>query len=118
MRLRAEIRGIDTTLAALNRLPASLAGATRAGLSAQAEVVANAAKGNAPVATGQLRDSIKAQGNHVVVEAPYASFVELGTRNRAATPYLTPALYGTGFSQLTAFARAFVLEFDRVASLR
>lgn len=55
------------------------------------------AKANAPVRTGFLRSSIVAEptGNPlrwlVTAYAGYSQFVEYGTRNMAAQPYMTPA---------------------------
>lgn len=54
------------------------------------------AKQNAPVLTGFLRNSIKAEKftegiYRVNVWAKYGAFVELGTRKMSARPYLVPA---------------------------
>jgi HK97 gp10 family phage protein len=56
------------------------------------------AKRIVPVRTGRLRASIGTghiDGNSAVVQAsaPYAGYVELGTRYMRAQPYLRPALY-------------------------
>ena len=55
------------------------------------------AKTNAPVDTGFLRGSIRArrQGKFhwiIAVGAEYGAYVELGTRNMAAQPYMLPAV--------------------------
>lgn len=54
------------------------------------------AQENAPVQTGELRDSIHVEkdGNDhtVVVGADHGAFVELGTSKMAAQPYLGPAV--------------------------
>lgn len=47
----------------------------------------------APVDTGELRGSIHVEGNAVVADADHAAYVELGTRNMHAQPYLAPSLY-------------------------
>ena len=62
-----------------------------------AEAVAEAARANAPVKTGALRDSIGVTAGEgmkrtVGVGVDYAPAVELGTTTRAATPFLSPAL--------------------------
>lgn len=53
------------------------------------------AKENAPVATGELRDSIHVEkdgtDHKVVADADHAVFVELGTSKMAAQPFLGPA---------------------------
>jgi HK97 gp10 family phage protein len=55
------------------------------------------AKVACPVDTGRLRDSIghEVDGDtvRVTASAPYAAYVEEGTRHMAAEPYLRPALY-------------------------
>lgn len=57
--------------------------------------IAAIAKENAPVDTGELRDSVHVEkdgDNHaVVVGVDYGAFVELGTSRMAAQPYLGPA---------------------------
>lgn len=57
--------------------------------------VVDIAKGNAPVLSGALRDSVHVEkdgDNHaVVVGVDYGAFVELGTSKVAAQPYLGPA---------------------------
>jgi HK97 gp10 family phage protein len=73
----------------------------REGVTAVADDIAGEARRLAPVRTGQLRDSITTrrtvrkgeEGDTVRVEANtyYAQFVELGTRNMAARPFLRPA---------------------------
>lgn len=64
------------------------------------EEVAAKAKELAPVDTGALRDSIAshmasdagAAKAEILADVPYAAFVEFGTANMAAEPYLRPAL--------------------------
>lgn len=54
--------------------------------------IATLAKQLAPVDTGTLRDSITAEPGGVFVYAPYAMFVEYGTVDTPAQPYLRPAV--------------------------
>lgn len=65
------------------------------------EEIVTLAKGNAPVLTGALRDSIHAEaapspgaaaGVDVVASVEYAGFVELGTSDTPAQAFLRPAL--------------------------
>lgn len=64
-----------------------------------AEDVATLAREKAPVGSaadgdedpGRLRDSIHAEQDRVVADAPYAVYVEYGTVNMDAEPYLRPA---------------------------
>lgn len=57
--------------------------------------IRDGARALAPVRTGNLKRSIKAHryqyGWVVEVGAPYGIYVEYGTRNMRAQPYLTPA---------------------------
>mgnify|MGYP000440907550 CR=1 FL=1 len=90
----------------LNRIAQVLGGnESTAALMAGAQLVVNAAQAKAPVLTGTLRRSIRAEaiGNDVVVgtDLPYARRIEFGfngadSRGRvyhqAAKPYLRPAL--------------------------
>ncbi len=58
------------------------------------EEVAQDATRMAPRDTGRLAASIHAEGDDTVVaEADYAAYVELGTSDMPAQPYLRPALY-------------------------
>lgn len=68
-------------------------------VSAAAEQIASdivtIAKENAPVASGELRDSIHVEKDgaelSVVADADHAVFIELGTSKMAAQPFLGPA---------------------------
>ncbi len=57
-----------------------------------AESIADKARQNAPVKSGELKESIHADGSKVIASAEYASAVELGTATRAAQPYMRPAI--------------------------
>jgi len=61
-----------------------------------ARVIARDAAANAPVLTGALRDSIRAEPAgyadwYVAVGAPYGEYIEFGTMYMNAQPYLLPA---------------------------
>jgi HK97 gp10 family phage protein len=95
-------------------------GVTDDGLFEGAQAVADLARGNAPVRSGKLRDSIyaksatqstyeKRKGHYKELEVEpgvavvaaamfYAGKVEMGTRQAAAQPYLRPALDEAGES--------------------
>jgi HK97 gp10 family phage protein len=71
-----------------------------------ARAVRDDAKRIVPVRTGRLRASIGITDpgrERVVIDAtaPYAGYVELGTRYMRAQPYLRPALYRTRSPQNT-----------------
>jgi HK97 gp10 family phage protein len=61
-----------------------------------AEEWAQAAADAAPVDTGRLASSVHAEGNEVIVDAvneqghPYGGFVEYGTHDTPAQPFLRP----------------------------
>jgi HK97 gp10 family phage protein len=61
-----------------------------------ADRIAEGATHRAPRATGQLAESIAsaktAEGGQVRVESDHAPFVEFGTANMRAQPYLRPAI--------------------------
>lgn len=73
----------------------------------------NDAKINAPVRTGNLRDSIKYETaisgtsvtGRVYAEAHYAPFVENGTSRMAAQPYMGPSFETHSAKWLEAMAR-------------
>lgn len=84
-----------------NRIPQLIAAVeanARTGVKKHAEKIASDARSRAPVATGYLRSSIKAESletgksAQIVVGAEYGRFVEYGTYKMAARPFLTPAL--------------------------
>lgn len=58
--------------------------------------IVDEAKSNAPVVSGRLRDSIRKEGDglesDVVVGAPYAVYVEFGTRYQEAQRFLRDAI--------------------------
>ncbi len=84
----------DPTLALVERR-------TEAWLASSTDVATKAARREAPVRTGRLRDSIvslplERHGGRMTAgvwaQAPYALWVEIGTRRMRAQPYLRPAL--------------------------
>lgn len=76
---------INDTIAAMHR-------ATKKANQEIASRIAETARANAPVASGKLRDSISASEGEVNVGVDYALFVEIGTENQAAQPFLSPAV--------------------------
>ncbi len=67
--------------------------AARAAAAQLAADIAMLARHYAPVGeTGDLRDSIEARPDRVVVGVKYAGFVEYGTSENEAQPYLRPAV--------------------------
>jgi len=58
---------------------------------AGAELVAQLAERNAPRLTGHMAASVDVDGGLVVVDTPYAAYVEFGSRHNKAQPFLRPA---------------------------
>ena len=56
------------------------------------EILLKRAQENAPVRTGELRDSGHIDGDAVVFSAGHARFVEFGTSRMAARPFLRRAI--------------------------
>jgi HK97 gp10 family phage protein len=84
-----------------NRIPQVIAAVeanSRTAVKAHADKIAADARRRAPVQTGYLRSSIRAESvsigktAQIVVGADYGRFVEWGTYKMAAHPFLTPAL--------------------------
>lgn len=57
-----------------------------------AETISEEWAADAPVLTGQYRDSIQAEGNEAFSTAPYAPFVIFGTSDTPPQDSLTPAV--------------------------
>ena len=85
------VLGVPQLLARFAKAAALGEVAQHAGSAALAEEVATDARAIVPVDTGTLRDSIHTEPGKVVVTAPYAAFVEYGTADTSAQPYLRPA---------------------------
>lgn len=80
-RLAADLREVGERLAD-----------TRAVEDQAAAVIAADATRRAPRRTGRLASSVAAAGGRVNVAAPYAPYVEYGTRRTRAQPFLAPAV--------------------------
>lgn len=74
-----------------------------AALLASSLAVQTAAKQEAPVKTGRLRDSIQvtkvADGYEVGSDLPYSLSVEIGSATTAAQPFLTLAMMSVDYSK-------------------
>lgn len=95
--LRAEVTGAKEIIARLGDVDASARDGLSDGLAEAAESLRREARSAAPVRSGKLRDSIAVAGDAlpgfaVTARAPYARFVEFGTRKVPARPFLMPAL--------------------------
>lgn len=92
---RTEVEGAAVFQATLGHVAGQLDDLPKAG-EAGGRAVQQRAQSAAPVATGALARSIKAEatGNEITVgsSVPYAAFQEYGTVTTPASPYLRPAL--------------------------
>lgn len=96
------VKGLQKLISTLNQIPKELEGEVEGVLEVVAQTIESDAKQKAPIDTGKLRQSIKAQKvNSKTYEiranatglAPYAPFVEFGTRFMRAQPFLFPAFF-------------------------
>lgn len=101
------VKGLKELIAVLEKIPKELDVAVEDRLEASAQQIQTDAKKNAPLDTGKLRQSISTsrpiqggkdskiwiiQANGTGL-APYAAFVEFGTRFMRAQPFLYPAFF-------------------------
>jgi hypothetical protein len=71
-------------------------------VAATCEAIADSARNRAPVRTGYLRSSIGHDDHEVWAEAPYASYVNYGTRWMHFNPFFSDAVAHEGMATLTA----------------
>ena len=96
------VKGLKKLLDVLEKIPKELDGDVGAILEGNAQEIELEAKRLAPVDTGKLRQSIKTESispttysikANATGLAPYAPFVEFGTRKMGAQPFLYPAFF-------------------------
>jgi HK97 gp10 family phage protein len=89
------VEGIGRAIADLLKIQAATAAAGKVAEERGAEEVLQAAKAKVPVATGRLSDSLRvrreADDVFVGTDVEYAAFVEFGTHDAPAQPFLRPA---------------------------
>jgi HK97 gp10 family phage protein len=109
-----ELFGLDEVTARLELAVAAMAGpAADLTVKQVAAKVEDTMKADAPVLTGELRDSIHSvDDGHAAVlieaDSPHAIFNEFGTVHMAAHPFMRPALH-EGESELPEVARVVYL---------
>lgn len=96
------VKGLKELIKTLEKVPKELDNEVDIILEVNAQDIENNAKSKAPVDTGKLRQSIAAikvkekeysiKAN-ATGKAPYAGFVEYGTRFMRAQPFLFPAFF-------------------------
>jgi HK97 gp10 family phage protein len=96
------VKGLKELIAVLEKIPKELDSTVDETLEANAQDIERNAKSKAPVDTGKLQQSIKAlkesEKTYIIRanntgKAPYAPFVEYGTRFQRAQPFLFPAFF-------------------------
>lgn len=85
------VLGVPELLARFARAAAIGEAAANAATDDLATQVASDAASRAPVDTGTLRDSIIHDGGRVYTDVEYAPFVEYGTSDMPAQPFMRPA---------------------------
>lgn len=96
MTISLDVIGLDSALLKFARLEVAAKASEKPMAEAVGHAVLDAARQKAPVLTGALRDSLEEiedpdGGVLVGTDIPYAPFVEFGTSNMAAEPFLRPA---------------------------
>src|SRR5262245_47652533 len=93
---RLYVDGVEDVEAAYAALPEAFRLTIAASIEIGAQIVLAEALGRVPVDSGDLKESLAADirpdglAATVYADVPYAPFVELGTSERPATPYLWP----------------------------
>lgn len=100
------VLGVSQTLAMFALKAAQGEVAANVAADVMGDDVAMLARTLAPVATGQLRDSIENTAGHVVATVPYAGFVEYGTEDTDAQPFMRPAADEVGDTRAVAAVAA------------
>lgn len=97
MRLKVEIVGMDEVIAKLNKMDVESRVAVRKQVRKSANAIRKGARDRVPVDTGRLQKSIRARYSKDGLTAEiaprmwHAHFIEFGTVNQPATPYMGPA---------------------------
>lgn len=86
-----EIVGLDRLRRATRRLASGMTEGAEDGQDATAELIAEDWRDNAPVETGEYRDSIDHDDEAVFATAEHVPFVEFGTSTQTAQPAGTMA---------------------------
>lgn len=109
--MSSNVKGLERLIRTLEQVPKELEGDVELILQAEAQTIEADAKRKAPIDTGKLRQSIKSERvdaktyeikANATGLAPYAPFVEFGTRFQRAQPFLFPAF----FAGRTRFTKA------------
>jgi len=94
-KLKVKVQNIDKVIKNMDKYNDEIQDKIKQVLADGGMKIQTEAQSRAPVRTGTLRASIeyKPEGMQVqvVATADYAAFVEFGTRNQEAQPFLTPA---------------------------
>lgn len=90
--LEVTIEGADELQRAMQRMPKNVRDAAQKTVEKAGNVALNKAQSTVPVRTGNLKNSLNVKTANLKVEvtasAPYASYVEYGTRFARAQPFM------------------------------
>ena len=93
--IRVEVDGLDRLQRRLDQLPDEIRQAAEQAVADEVDAVASDMRENAPVASGELRDSIEGEvdglSGTVRARARHAVFVEHGTSSTPEQPFAQPA---------------------------
>lgn len=135
MSVTVKVEGLREIGAALEQLPEAVTKKVmRQVLTARARPIADAARGNCPVESGELKNSIKVSGRLSRSQArearesasevevyigpsplPHAHLVEFGSIHNAPQPYMRPAWDGAKGTLLTNLAADLWAEIKKAA---
>jgi HK97 gp10 family phage protein len=87
-----ELRGFDKFINFCKEFPLKSRIAFDEFSNESSRLIADRARRKAPYRTGRLRSSIKALNGRVEAQAPYALFIEYGTKKMKAKPFLRTAI--------------------------
>jgi len=105
-----KVEGTEELKAKIERLDAALQAKVHDGMKEQAEIMKTVAQNLAPVRTGRLRDSIYAKVENWIAKvgasAPYAVYLEFGTRFIQPIRFLSRAIEIQAQSMINAINQA------------
>ena len=113
--LEIEVKGLKRIKEKFQKIPRKFQKALQEEFNNLGYLMESYVKAIVPVRTGRLRKSIFHSVSHLVLtigaKAPYASFVEFGTRFMQAQPYLRPSI--KVFSPITKVLKPRIREILR-----
>lgn len=106
--MTSQVLGVQALLARFARTAIVAEAAVDVQKDVLADDVERTAESLAPVDTGRLRDSIRSEGGRVYTDVEYAGFVEYGTSDTPAQPFMRPAADTVDGAHAEQAARAMI----------